>query len=401
MNLQRLVPKYNSFASHILAQHLFILPALSSSLDIQSLRMIAASHNYQLSINGNNLTWTFKNILLTDSTVNEKASHGFISFQVKVLPSVTAGTSIANRSAIYFDANAPVLTNSSVTLVKNLPPPPARPITDIKDAYCMQNGDQQVQILNYLSGYRAAVSIDSIQPQLAVAANGSFIISPVQLKAGPHTLRTEYINETGYNFSVVNFSVSDPAASPVVSLTTDKTTLGSASDVALVSTSSTGGGTSPLYAFSLSKSFNPLLQAESGSSGVTISAAALPNTTNTVYVRMKSSDTCLNNIYAYDSIIIMKNNISTGLIDMDNPGVVINTYPNPVASSLTIVGLSTAKKYNIALRNQTGSTIRSLRVYGVNTKVIAVNNLAAGSYWISIYDVGKNLLIGTMQVFKK
>lgn len=51
--------------------------------------------------------------MLPDSNVNEAASHGFTSFRVKQVPNLPVGTLIENSAAIYFDFNAPVITNTS------------------------------------------------------------------------------------------------------------------------------------------------------------------------------------------------------------------------------------------------------------------------------------------------
>ncbi|MBK7970889.1 MAG: hypothetical protein IPK08_19305 [Bacteroidetes bacterium] len=42
------------------------------------------------------------NINLPDSNANEPASHGFISYRIKPLSTLTAGTEFTNLAAIYF-----------------------------------------------------------------------------------------------------------------------------------------------------------------------------------------------------------------------------------------------------------------------------------------------------------
>jgi hypothetical protein len=81
--------------------------------------MVAASHPYTLAIeNGSQLTWTFKNILLPDSNINEPASHGYIVYRIRPKTDVMAGETIHNTASIYFDYNLPVLTNDASTLVR-------------------------------------------------------------------------------------------------------------------------------------------------------------------------------------------------------------------------------------------------------------------------------------------
>lgn len=81
-------------------------------LDPSSVRPGAASHPYTFDITGPGILkiW-FKNILLPDSNTNEAASHGYFQYRVKQKPDVPLGTRIFNSAAIYFDFNAPVITN--------------------------------------------------------------------------------------------------------------------------------------------------------------------------------------------------------------------------------------------------------------------------------------------------
>ena len=88
-----------------------IKDSLSQNLDINSFRMISTSHRYILNIKENNiLEWTFPNIQLPDSNVNEEASHGYIRFRIKPKSTLITGDEIFNDAAIYFDFNAPVIT---------------------------------------------------------------------------------------------------------------------------------------------------------------------------------------------------------------------------------------------------------------------------------------------------
>ncbi|MBK0404065.1 T9SS type A sorting domain-containing protein [Adhaeribacter sp. BT258] len=91
-----------------------------SQLNLANFEMLSASHAYKLNvIDGNMLEWRFDNILLPDSNRNEPASHGFIRFRLKSKAGLQLGDSITNQAAIYFDYNAPVITNHAVTKVAN------------------------------------------------------------------------------------------------------------------------------------------------------------------------------------------------------------------------------------------------------------------------------------------
>lgn len=87
--------------------------SLSEDLDISTFRMGVASHPYKWSIVNNNvLKVDFDNIMLPDSNVNEAASHGFFKFNIRPKAGIEMGTVIENAAGIYFDFNAPIVTNT-------------------------------------------------------------------------------------------------------------------------------------------------------------------------------------------------------------------------------------------------------------------------------------------------
>ena len=88
---------------------------ISSSLSIQSVEMVGASHNYSLSIKNDSLIWTFTNILLVDSNANEAASHGFVKFKIDQSEGNSEGMQIKNKAFIYFDFNDPIITNEHIS----------------------------------------------------------------------------------------------------------------------------------------------------------------------------------------------------------------------------------------------------------------------------------------------
>ncbi|MCB0643353.1 MAG: T9SS type A sorting domain-containing protein, partial [Phaeodactylibacter sp.] len=91
-----------------------IRDTLDSALDPLSIRPGAASHPYTVSMEAQGIVvFTFENILLPDSTSNETGSHGFVKFRIAQTPNNPDGTIISNRAAIYFDYNAPVITNTT------------------------------------------------------------------------------------------------------------------------------------------------------------------------------------------------------------------------------------------------------------------------------------------------
>lgn len=94
------------------AQFVIVKDSLPAALDIQSLVFEGSSHPCQITMsNEREVIFTFNDIYLPDSNSNEPASHGFISFAVKTKANTPAFTELHNKAAIYFDFNAPVITN--------------------------------------------------------------------------------------------------------------------------------------------------------------------------------------------------------------------------------------------------------------------------------------------------
>jgi uncharacterized repeat protein (TIGR01451 family) len=112
-----------------------IKDTMSSNLDVSSFEMLSASHPYSVNMYRDGIVeWRFQNILLPDSNVNEPKSHGFIRYRIKPKNTLVPGNQVKNSASIYFDYNAPVLTNetlNTVTVVTALNPGPGQVETKI------------------------------------------------------------------------------------------------------------------------------------------------------------------------------------------------------------------------------------------------------------------------------
>ncbi len=101
-----------------------ILDTLNKNiLDLSSFRLIAYSHPVVVDLRTNGrTTFTFDNILLPDSNINEPESHGFVRYRCLIKPGLANNTILNNRAHIYFDFNAAVITNTTLnTLVYTIP----------------------------------------------------------------------------------------------------------------------------------------------------------------------------------------------------------------------------------------------------------------------------------------
>lgn len=91
-----------------------VIDTILPPLDISTIRVMAASHDYNLTFPEEGVvSWFFQNINLPDSTSNERESHGFIKFKIRVSGDLMLGDIVSNRAGIYFDYNEPVITNLS------------------------------------------------------------------------------------------------------------------------------------------------------------------------------------------------------------------------------------------------------------------------------------------------
>jgi uncharacterized repeat protein (TIGR01451 family) len=98
-----------------------IKETLDPKLDWNTFEPIASSHTSNIQIkNGNQVTYTFSNIDLPYETANEAASHGWMAYRIKPKSNVVIGDIMSSKSDIYFDYNAPIITNTVNTQVTAL-----------------------------------------------------------------------------------------------------------------------------------------------------------------------------------------------------------------------------------------------------------------------------------------
>jgi uncharacterized repeat protein (TIGR01451 family) len=85
---------------------------LDMKLNTETFEVINYSHDNVIDLSGNHLTVRFPNIQLADSNSNPAGSIGFIQYRIKPKTSWITDT-ISNTASIYFDYNAPVITNTA------------------------------------------------------------------------------------------------------------------------------------------------------------------------------------------------------------------------------------------------------------------------------------------------
>ena len=99
-----------------LAERVRLVDTLDAHLDLSFLAVVGASHPYTWRIlDGHVLEILFNPIQLPDSNSNQAGSHGFFSFSIQAKRNLPLGTLLTNKAYIYFDFNAPIVTNTAVT----------------------------------------------------------------------------------------------------------------------------------------------------------------------------------------------------------------------------------------------------------------------------------------------
>lgn len=94
------------------AFNIYVTDAISSLLDLSTLRILGSSHPMTYTLNNRELTFFFNNIQLVDSATNPAGSIGF--FQYSIMPFANKiGETIENTANIYFDYNLPIITNTT------------------------------------------------------------------------------------------------------------------------------------------------------------------------------------------------------------------------------------------------------------------------------------------------
>jgi ligand-binding sensor domain-containing protein len=96
------------------AFNIVVRDTLHRFLEPTSIQTGASSHPYLWNVNELGvLTFYFNDVLLPDSTTNLLGSQGFVRFRIAHKADIVLGSVIPNRAAIFFDFNAPIITNET------------------------------------------------------------------------------------------------------------------------------------------------------------------------------------------------------------------------------------------------------------------------------------------------
>ena len=98
------------------AKRVLLIDTFETKLDANSISIEGSSHPMQPMMDEDNRTvkFEFNNINLIDSITDPESSKGFVSFRMKAKTTLQLNEVIANKVAIYFDYNDPVITNTTL-----------------------------------------------------------------------------------------------------------------------------------------------------------------------------------------------------------------------------------------------------------------------------------------------
>ena len=118
------------------AQNISIVDTLDADLDWTTLKPGYSDHNYTTTISETGvITFKFANINLPwKSQYGDLMSSGLVTYTIKRKRNVAQGTQFKNTAAIYFDYNAPIITNTTINTLNNV-------LSSIEENALLDNSD--------------------------------------------------------------------------------------------------------------------------------------------------------------------------------------------------------------------------------------------------------------------
>jgi Leucine-rich repeat (LRR) protein len=169
------------------AQNVIIKDLINTSkFDINSLIPMGGSHSFITRItNTNQVEFIFENINLP---FNDANNDGYVAFKIKTKPTLVVGDTFSNTASIYFDYNAPVVTNTATTTIQTL----ANPDFDFNNYFTLTpNPAKETLNINTSESIQiSSVSIyNTIGQLILVTTTPSDTIDVTSLKTGSYFIK--------------------------------------------------------------------------------------------------------------------------------------------------------------------------------------------------------------------
>ena len=118
------------------AQNISVVDTLDSDLDWSTLHPGYSDHNYTTTVSENGvITFKFANINLPwKSQYGDIMSSGMVTYTIKRKRNVAQGTQFKNTAAIYFDYNAPIITNTTINTLNDV-------MSSVEEKVALDNSD--------------------------------------------------------------------------------------------------------------------------------------------------------------------------------------------------------------------------------------------------------------------
>lgn len=342
------------------AYDVVIIDTLPAILNTYSLSVIKTSHPVITEVNTNNgvVSFSFRNIMLPDSSSQPLLSQGFIMFELTPL-SGSSNTVLQNKASIYFDYNPPVVTNTVTNTLTYSVPVYSGNLNATACGYTTINNRQYYTSGNYQQMLRNEQGCDSL-----------LVINAI---IQPEYKDTLYASEcTQYTLNGITYMQSG------IYTQTYTTNLGCDSlitlnlivhsiDTGLTITNGTLTSMAPAQSF----------QWFSCDSAAAINGATQNHFTpavNGYYGALIFADGCVDTTSCYYTTV-------TGIhTETDNNHLAI-MYPNPTNETLVITIQQANSIINATVTNQSGSVVSQWQLKS-GENIISCNYLAPGVYTI-------------------
>ncbi len=156
------------------ARTVVVKDTLSDLLDPTTFKLLSSSHPItQTSLNKNLLSFSFFNINLPPASENEILSNGYINFVIHPKKDIDENSIIANKAAIVFDKNKPIVTNEVMnTMVTEITT--TKEIVKSNDVIVFPNPANHVVSVYSLKSKILAVSLIDLNGKLLTTVKDNF-----------------------------------------------------------------------------------------------------------------------------------------------------------------------------------------------------------------------------------
>ena len=156
----------------------------ADKFDVSSLQVLSASHTEVPVLTGNKLEFYFEDINLAPN------EYGYVAYKIKTQPTLTEGSVVTNKASIYFDFNAPVVTNTATTTFQSLGVPEL-------GATSLKLSPNPVQQVLHIAAARPILSVSVVDNQGRVVwsfdtntSSNELVVDLQSLSSGIFFLRT-------------------------------------------------------------------------------------------------------------------------------------------------------------------------------------------------------------------